>query len=803
MAAPSSSTGSGSHARPQNIVNKSWKISNAKYPGKVYRILPPDPRDKRTSTEPSDSTAFPENAVVSYDEAAVTCKAKVEAISEACRMMNQKYIDPYWDLEIDFMKWQRDKTLVEDCLVPLGQDEIDKEDVLRPMSVKRVADIFENPQFQVDDGEWIYEIIDDKLYLTKEDYYESSLANRLNWLDKTDPDDAYRKAMQSGSTALYFAKCRNENETWLPLLEKAYAKAHGDYGVLSGGFNGEALEDLTGGVTSELLTTGILDKDVFWNNELMNVNKQYLFGLSQPGGRSGERRGIVEGHSYSIMSTQVLVEEKDGKLQETRLLKIKNPWGTRPWTGPWSDGSSEWTPERMRECDYVPGEDGLFVMRYEDLLKYFQRIDRTRLFGADWSITQQWACANVPWSDTYLDTKFRVRLSKGGQVVLVLSQLDDRYFRGLEGQYRFQLRCELRRDDDKNFIETNKPSPFMSRSVMIERHLEAGDYTVLVKIKAFKCSRMTKPEKALVLNYHARPDKLKAVGRSYDLAHAKGGFEKSEFDFKNGLRRARREKRKSEARKAFEVRRLADKKAKLKRLRAKKHENDHDRRYPGAILLRLPKKITFDGDFMGVLADNSRNAKVIVEIEEIAKIRGSGKPANEHSGGSVSVAKTSTTRSDDLYDSLGPKHAVNAASNLTTTGSPVGQSQSNEGQAPSESSTHQEDTTKAKDDTNQTREQAAASPKELTLDDISDDDLSWSSDVDAPPDSDTSGSDSDYESDKAEELSKSERAKATQPTIGEARSMKEQDPWNAVCVFGLRVYSQESEAKIKLDEAGR
>ena len=50
-----------------------------------------------------------------------------------------------------------------------------------------------------------------------------------------DPD---RKTMQTGSKALYFAQCKDQNATWLPLLEKAYAKAHGDYGALEGGKNG-------------------------------------------------------------------------------------------------------------------------------------------------------------------------------------------------------------------------------------------------------------------------------------------------------------------------------------------------------------------------------------------------------------------------------------------------------------------------------------------------------------------------------------------------------------------------------------
>lgn len=53
-----------------------------------------------------------------------------------------------------------------------------------------------------------------------------------------DPEEEYRRTCQSGSRALYFAQCSSENETWLPLLEKAYAKAHGDFNAIQGGFTG-------------------------------------------------------------------------------------------------------------------------------------------------------------------------------------------------------------------------------------------------------------------------------------------------------------------------------------------------------------------------------------------------------------------------------------------------------------------------------------------------------------------------------------------------------------------------------------
>jgi hypothetical protein len=86
--------------------------------------------------------------------------------------------------------------------------------------------------------------------------------DRALWeeIDRPDNEEKYRRTYQSNSEALYFAQCENQNETWLPLLEKAYAKAHGDYAAIEGGFTGEGIEDLTGGVTTELFTTDILDK---------------------------------------------------------------------------------------------------------------------------------------------------------------------------------------------------------------------------------------------------------------------------------------------------------------------------------------------------------------------------------------------------------------------------------------------------------------------------------------------------------------------------------------------------------------
>ncbi len=55
---------------------------------------------------------------------------------------------------------------------------------------------------------------------------------------------------QSSKTPLY-GHCADPNEFWVPLLEKAYAKLHGNYEAMNGGSMAEALVDLTGGASEK------------------------------------------------------------------------------------------------------------------------------------------------------------------------------------------------------------------------------------------------------------------------------------------------------------------------------------------------------------------------------------------------------------------------------------------------------------------------------------------------------------------------------------------------------------------------
>lgn len=106
---------------------------------------------------------------------------------------------------------------------------------------------------------------------------------------------------------------------------------------------------------------------------MSKANEGRIFGCSFPdlssarsGVASARVQGLIGGHAYSVLRA---VECK-GK----RFVIVHNPWGNSEWTGPWSDGSKEWTSEWLEilpTLGHSFGNDGQFVMECElALLRY-------------------------------------------------------------------------------------------------------------------------------------------------------------------------------------------------------------------------------------------------------------------------------------------------------------------------------------------------------------------------------------------------------------------------------------------------
>jgi hypothetical protein len=227
-------------------------------------------------------------------------------------------------------------------------------------------------------------------------------------------------------------------------------------------------------------------------------------------------RGIITNHAYSVLKAV----EVNGK----RLVKVRNPWGQSEWTGAWSDGSPEWTPEWMTLLDHRFGDDGSFWMSYEDFLKVFTDLDRTRIFTPEWTVAQCWTQGHVPWPAQFADQEFKITLTQSSTVAIVLQQVDQRYFKGLEGQYDFRLYFRLRREGESEYFARSTQGIIMTRSVNIEVELEAGSWFVSFKATRVKSGRATRDEYIEAFR-KGQSDKFMHIARSFDFAFSKGNEE--------------------------------------------------------------------------------------------------------------------------------------------------------------------------------------------------------------------------------------------------------------------------------------
>ena len=151
-----------------------------------------------------------------------------------------------------------------------------------------------------------------------------------------------------------------ENELWVLLLEKAWAKLYGNYERIEAGLTRDVLGDLTGAPTKIIWT----DDPTIWDEMLNAFKKNYLLtaGAADEGQMEKyfQGKGMVTGHAYSLMGCYEILKEK--------LVKLRNPWGCGEWQGPWGDSDPIWnalSEEEKDEVGYVNKDDGSFFMSLE------------------------------------------------------------------------------------------------------------------------------------------------------------------------------------------------------------------------------------------------------------------------------------------------------------------------------------------------------------------------------------------------------------------------------------------------------
>lgn len=206
-----------------------------------------------------------------------------------------------------------------------------------------------------------------------------------------------------GQNGPLFASGKDPNEMWVALIEKAYAKLHGNYSALIGGWVNDALVDLSGGIPHTIYFDKIqdeIDSGAFWDKLVYWVaSGQFLMGCAKATG--GQREvdtaglGILVGHAYSILDAR----EAGGH----RLIQCRNPWGCSEWKGKFSDGDDAWTDELREELGQVDVDDGTFWIEYDDFVEQYGKVYQARLiteeynqyiYKSAWSGSNAGGCCN-------------------------------------------------------------------------------------------------------------------------------------------------------------------------------------------------------------------------------------------------------------------------------------------------------------------------------------------------------------------------------------------------------------------------
>lgn len=156
------------------------------------------------------------------------------------------------------------------------------------------------------------------------------------------------------------------------LLEKAYAKLHGSYEALIGGFVDVALNDLTGMCSEQVILKegfpGFGESpfaptkpneqrgDAFWQKLVRYKESGTLMGCSiQPpptgdknvAAESSAGNGLYFKHAYALVDAAKI---KTVKGELVGLVKLRNPWGMGEWVRHDSLAAAESLSKSCRLC---------------------------------------------------------------------------------------------------------------------------------------------------------------------------------------------------------------------------------------------------------------------------------------------------------------------------------------------------------------------------------------------------------------------------------------------------------------------
>lgn len=82
--------------------------------------------------------------------------------------------------------------------------------------------------------------------------------------------------------------------------------------------------------------------------------------------------GLSTGHVYTLLDI-VDLYDASGAVAQT-LVKMRNPWASETYKGPWSDKSKKWTKAYKEQVNHKKANDGIFYMDFDYLLNNWRYV---------------------------------------------------------------------------------------------------------------------------------------------------------------------------------------------------------------------------------------------------------------------------------------------------------------------------------------------------------------------------------------------------------------------------------------------
>ncbi|CAB3406438.1 unnamed protein product [Caenorhabditis bovis] len=172
-------------------------------------------------------------------------------------------------------------------------------------------------------------------------------------------------------------------QLWVPLIEKALAKAVGNYSKLYGASLTQGLSMLTGAACVNYnRPEQPADFDTFWAQLVSSKESGFLM-CCVCGGRETtdeldyELQVEMANHAYSILDVVTV--------HNHRLLRIRNPWGSFVWNGKWSDSWPHWPPDLKRILLIDRKQEiGAFWIELDDFISLFSLVTVCKV-NSNWS----------------------------------------------------------------------------------------------------------------------------------------------------------------------------------------------------------------------------------------------------------------------------------------------------------------------------------------------------------------------------------------------------------------------------------